>query len=366
MKYRHPLKQILLQTRSYWDKDETRPSVRQAFLKALLCGTPSLGAEVYASANEEKVVCHTCEGRGCASCGFRATIQWQRERWAALPDVPYKGITFTMPDVLWQLFRENPLLAQALPALAANVIQAWTSAGYGLRIGIIAILHTFNGRLEFNPHVHTMATAGGLQASGTWSSGVYYQQNSLMECWRDSVIRLLRAALRVGLLKAEMTTDRVQAILEEQEKRWWSIKIQSLGSKEHFLRYAGRYVRRPPIAQHRITYIGERMVRFWTRDKKLRRRIDVQYSPEDFIAHWGTHIPERCRHTIRCFGLLGPRSLRQTSAAVFVILGQKQRPCPRHLRWADSIKRDFGSDPLLDHKGERMKWVRRLAPKLST
>jgi len=267
-----------------------------------------------------------------------------------------------MPDVLWQLFRKNPLLAQALPALAANVIQAWTSAGYGLRIGIIAILHTFNGRLEFNPHVHTMATAGGLQASGTWSSGVYYQQNSLMECWRDSVIRLLRAALRVGLLKAEMTTDRVQAILEEQEKRWWSIKIQSLGSKEHFLRYAGRYVRRPPIAQHRITYIGERRVTFWTKDKKLRCRNDVQYSLEEFIDHWAQHIPETYQHSIRSFGLFAPRGLKHYSAAVFAILGQKRRQRPRLVPWAISIQRDFGYDPLRDRNGNRMKWVRRLAP----
>jgi hypothetical protein len=37
--------------------------------------------------------------------------------------------------------------------------------------------------------------------------------------------------------------------------RRWSIKIQPFKSKEHFLEYAGRYVRRPPIAQRRIKYI---------------------------------------------------------------------------------------------------------------
>jgi hypothetical protein len=39
------------------------------------------------------------------------------------------------------------------------------------------------------------------------------------------------------------------------------------------------------------------------------------------------------------------------------------RPKPRP--WAESIKRDFGHDPLLDHTGQRMKWVRRVAPKAS-
>jgi hypothetical protein len=61
---------------------------------------------------------------------------------------------------------------RALPALAANTIQSLASARHGLRVGIIAILHTFNGRLDFNAHVHTMATAGGLEASGRWSWNV--------------------------------------------------------------------------------------------------------------------------------------------------------------------------------------------------
>jgi Putative transposase len=77
----------------------------------------------------------------------------------------YHGITFTMPDVLWPLFRDNPAFAKALLALAAQVILAQMSARHGLRVGAMAILHTFNGKLEFNSHVHTMVTAGGLRDS---------------------------------------------------------------------------------------------------------------------------------------------------------------------------------------------------------
>lgn len=46
MKYRDPLKQILSQTRSHWDRDETRPSARRAFHMAMLCRTLALGAQV--------------------------------------------------------------------------------------------------------------------------------------------------------------------------------------------------------------------------------------------------------------------------------------------------------------------------------
>jgi hypothetical protein len=162
-----------------------------------------------------------------------------------------------------------------------------------------------------------------------------------------------------------MAVDQMEEMLNQQENRWWSIKIQSFKSKEHFLRYAGRYLRRPPIAQRRITYIGQQTVRFWYKDKSLRRRVYVRCSLEEFTDRWAQHIPERYQHAVRCFGLFAPRPLRQTSGAIFAILGQEQRPRPKSRPWADSVKLDFGLDSLLDQTGRRMKWVRRVAPRAS-
>jgi hypothetical protein len=158
MRYKHLLKKVLRDNQSLWDVVSMPPAARDAFNKVLQCGTAALGAEVYSSGIEDRVVFHTCKGRECSSCGARATSQWQRERWAALPDVQYKGITFTMPDVLWPLFR-NRKLAKVLSVLAAKTVEAWVRAKFGLKVGVIAIPHTFNGTLEFNAHVHVMVTA---------------------------------------------------------------------------------------------------------------------------------------------------------------------------------------------------------------
>ncbi len=177
-------------------------------------------------------------------CGYWATVKWQRERVAVLPPVLYKGITFTMPDVLWHVFRENRVLADALPALAAGAIQAWLLAKHGLRPGIVAILHTFNGQLKFNSHVHTMVTAGGWRISSrSWVQSVFYDQGLLTRLWRKAVLELLRSALRSGVLTSGMTPNEMEAMLVKQE-RWWSVRIQSLDSIEHFLQYGGRYARR--------------------------------------------------------------------------------------------------------------------------
>src|SRR3954470_23681345 len=255
-------------------------------------------------------------------------------------------------------------LAKALPALAAKIIQARVNATYGVQVGVIAILHTFNGKLEFNSHIHTMVTGGGLhRLSDTWISRVYYDHRRLTVAWQESVIKLLRAALQARQLQTKMAVEQVEEMILAQEKRWWRIKIQSFESKAHFLRYAGRYVRRPPIAQRRITDLGDRIVRFWYKDKKLGCRAYVQCSPEEFIDRWAQHIPDRYQHVVRSFGLFAPRTLAHTSSAIFAILGQKRRPRPKPRPWAESLKRDFGRDPLLDRFGKRMKWAGRVAPK---
>ena len=60
----------------------------------------------------------------------------------------------------------------------------------------------------------------------------------------------------------------MEDVLIHLERCWWSIKVQSFGSKGHCLRYDGRYLRRPPIAQRRITNIDERNITFRAKDKK--------------------------------------------------------------------------------------------------
>ena len=365
MKYKDPLKQILERTRWYWDHDGVPLHVRTAFRKVLQCRTPALGAEVFGSEDGELIVYHTCKSRACPRCGYWATKRWIPERVAALPRVEYIGITFTMPDVLWRVFHKNRALADALPILAADAIKALITAKHGLRTGIIAFLHTFNGRLEFNSHVHTMVTAGGWKTlSGCWVPSVYYPREILMRLWRGAVLELLRAALRSGILTTEMGVDETEAMLVKQE-RWWSVNIKSLDSIEHFFQYSGRYARRPVIAQRRITHIDEQTVQFWAKDKRSGEMVQIRRTLEEFIDLWSQHILKRYKHAVRYFGLFAPRAMNKMFELIFAAIGHKRRPRPTPPRWADSRKQMSGQDPLVDRTGQRMNWVRRLAPQTS-
>jgi Putative transposase/Transposase zinc-binding domain len=357
------LQQILVAGRKYWDHDGYDANARHTFRRALECKTPALGERIYASEHEERVFSNTCKSRACPSCGHCSTIQWQRERWCALPEGPYRGITFTMPDTLWPLFAANRRLCPKLAEIAARVIVSYGRVGYGIELGVMPILHTFNSKLQFNSHVHTLVTAGDLQAAGSEARrSIFFNRNDLMRTWQRLVIALLRGALNTGQLKSEMAHEEAESLLKGEEVRPWQVHVQTFDGKEHFLRYAGRYVRRPPIAQRRILEIADGFVQFCYKDKVLGRRKTVRCTIEEFIDRWAQHIPSRYRHAMRQFGLFAPRRWGRLAPAVFALIGQKQQTRPRRRPWAISLQQVFGCNPLVDHEGQPMKWIKHVAP----
>jgi hypothetical protein len=360
VKYKQPLRTILRSTEKYWDTSASRPAVRRAFRNTIRCRTFALGALLFASQNELRLVPGTCKSRGCPSCGQRNTEQWQREQEAVLPDIPYKGITLTMPDVVWPFFRKNRKLLACLPTLGAKVIENWGKENYRVRLLTTVVLHSFGRHLSFKPHLHVIVSALGLRESDNRLIPAFFNRDRLMHRWRLAVIRFLREALERGDLVSERPQD-LDAILREQSERWWSIHVTSSMSKARLFRYIGRYVRRPPIAEHRVIEINKYWVVFWTEDHRLKRRVETWYSPERFVELLGEHIPDDHRHAVRHFGLLSPRGKNHTFALIFAQLRQPRGPRPKRTGWAPLLKCTFNRDPLVDSKGYRMRLLRRLA-----
>ena len=183
-----------------------------------------------------------------------------------------------------------------------------------------------------------------------------------MPMWRYAVIMLLREAARAGVLDTDMDRRALRRLLTAQYERWWNIDIQRFRSKKQFLGYAGRYARRPPIAQHRFRAISRQEIRFVTKDTRTKRTVETACTPAEFLATLADHVPDRYRHNIRYFGLLAPRVKSQTHEAVFALLSQERLGKPRRLRWATSLHKCFGIDPLRDRAGQPMRWTRRVSP----
>ena len=358
-----PLTRILENTQELWDTPEMRPAVRANFHKVLQCRTAKLGAEVYASEHEQKVVYHTCKSRSCSSCGRRATLTWQRELASALPDVPYTDVVFTMPDKLWPIFRENRHLLQDLPAIGGLVMEQWAAETSGLRVFIMVIRHTAGRDLKFNPHLHMLVSSGGLDERALqWIPAIEFDDKALMVRWRSALIGYLREVLRAGRLVSSQTDAEMRRLLTEQGSRWWNVNVSGSRSKKHFVGYAGRYLRRPPIAQHRLRKINRDEIHYVTEDLKLKREVPTVRNTEDFIQLLVDQVPDRYRHNVRYFGLLAPRTKARTRDLVFGLLGQEPSPRMRPLSWAYSIEKAFGHNPLVDAYGQKMRLIARRPP----
>ena len=184
-----------------------------------------------------------------------------------------------------------------------------------------------------------------------------------MRMWRFAVISHLRIALKAHVLRSDLSIQAFQDLLsgayQSERHPRWIIFIDGIVSKAHFLRYAARYVRRPPIATWRLLKVTNKEVAFVAKDTKAGLLVTTRATLPQFVRLLAAHVPDNYRHGIRYFGLLSPRTKRSTGSAVIVLLGQTRRPRPARLSWRNSLLKYFGVDPLIDRQGNEMHWVRR-------
>lgn len=359
----HPIRQIVVDTRNHWDNERTPANVRENLRKVIDCGTMALGAEVYASQTESKLVYHTCKSRLCSSCGQRATEAWQHDLQAILPDVPYMSIILTMPRQFWRILEQNRHLLHDVPAMGAEAIMQWAKARYGVRLLVLVVQQTFGGLLNFYPHLHVMVSAGGLQEStNCWIPRLDFDKAELMRAWRFALIALLAEAHKRNMLRSSMTDEELRSLFATQYQRDWNIFFNRIGSKAYHLTHDGRYIRRPPVAQHRLTRIATDQVEYLAKDTANKQFVLKRYTGAEFVDILIRHAPDGGRHSMRYFGLLSPRSKARVWAGIFVLLKQRVRQHPPRLSCRQLRLRTFGIDPLLDSRGEPMYWIGRRAP----
>jgi hypothetical protein len=82
----------------------------------------------------------------------------------------------------------------------------------------------------------------------------------------------------------------VRGVLTTESERWWSIDVNHFVSKKHFLRYAGRYVRRPLIAQYcsSVAQIERSGSGLRTKSGSVDSTL---YTPKSSSLLWGTMFP---------------------------------------------------------------------------
>jgi len=154
--------------------------------------------------------------------------------------------------------------------------------------GVYFLAHTFGGDLKFNSHIHLLVSAGGLQEFGSRRIlRLTLNKNALMQMWRYAVISHLRLALKVGVLQSDLNIKDLLTLLSAAYKNErhprWIIFLDRIVSKAHFLRYAARYVRRPPIATWRLLKVTNKEVEFVAKDTKAGLLVPTRVALPHFV-----------------------------------------------------------------------------------
>jgi len=359
-----PFKQFLRETIGDWDHNGTPQNVRDNLWKIINCSTAALGAEIFASPTEQKIIYHTCKSRFCPSCGARNAALWQSQLEATIPSMQYREIVLTMPQVFWSVFRQNREMLNDLPAIGATAIEYLAAVKHGARIVLMVVQQTYGGFLNFYPHLHALISVGGLdesQIQWIYDLGFKDCQRELMLSWRYALSAYLDAAVQAKVLKSDLSHGELSRILRHEAARDWNIFVGRKVPKATVINHIGRYIRKPPFVQRRFSRVNDHEVEYLAKDTRNNCFTPTTYSNQQFLALLIPHVLDYYCNSMRYFGLLAPRS-RGLLSLVFDLLNQKQPSRPDYEPYAVSLTRTFGVNPLVGRDGSVLHRVGSIKP----
>ncbi len=321
--------------------------------KMLACGTSILGVKHYTCGNEccphVKYLCNTCHCRACPSCGKKATDQWIAIQNNRLPNCAWYHLVFTLPDTLWSLFFYNRFLLDALFRLAKDNL-LYAGKQRGLRIGLFGAIHTYGRRLNWHPHVHLSATAGGLDEQDVWKNISFHEKamrrrwmwnvrNHLLEQWGQLIIP-------PELAHINCESDWRRLVLTAGGEHWPIYLSKKTENGRKTVNYLGRYLKKPPISGSRLAhYTSGATLSFTYLDHRTQTYQQESVSQADMLRRVVQHIPEKHFRMIRYFGFMANRVCGQYLPKVYEALKMaKPEPAPK-LYFAQMAKAFLNVDP---------------------
>lgn len=311
----------------HWDtyvkstKDYIAPEQFKAVSAMRVCRTEALGVDHYAcpECGEVSHVYHSCKNRFCPTCSWKDTLQWAEKMESQMMDIPHRHVVFTLPHQLNNLVKDNKRqLLDFLFKAASESVKDWMWHKYGLKPGIISVLHTFGETKEFHTHIHMILSWGGINSSN-WIEpikGEYVNYEFIQAKFRckfeDKLVELFGSnALwqkfegRIGFLR----------FLKRINKNNWRVHFEpAMGNPSQVIRYIGRYSKRACLSEYKITNIQGEYITFKHKDykdldfngKPIVKELRLHYS--DFFPRLLQHVPLPYFRLVRYYGVYAARS----------------------------------------------------------
>jgi Putative transposase/Transposase zinc-binding domain len=279
------------------------PSQKRALSDIAACCTPELGGRLYRcnECDETFWRYHCCRNRACPKCHGTQTRQWLDQRQAELLPCDYFHAVATVPSELRPAFRRHQkLLYGLLMQVSAAAVKSLCAQKrhLGALPGMLLVLHTWNGRLGYHPHVHLLITGGGITADGQhWEPA---RREFLVPV---GVLSRKIAAEFAAALKAKAPAV-FAAIPAPVWKRSWVSFCKHYGQgNDAVLTYLSRYVFRTAISNARILGMDQTHVTFRWKDRSVDNWRSERLPGVEFLRRFLQHVLPRGFHKVRYYGL---------------------------------------------------------------
>ena len=299
------------------------PSHKRALADIEACCTKQLGGRQYHcdDCTESFWVYHSCRNRACPKCHAKQTQQWLAKRQAELLPCDYYHAVATVPSELRDVFRRHQkLMYGLLMRVSAEAVQELCAKKrhLGALPGILSIFHSWNGQLQYHPHVHMLITGGGASRDGQhWepSRGKFLVPVKVLS-------RKIAAKFRDALRKEE--PELFATISSAAWRREWVSFCKHYGrGNEAVLKYLSRYVFRTAISNARILAMDDTHVTFRWKDRNSNTWQTERIAGVAFLRRFLQHVLPRGFHRCRYYGLWHASKRDLSSRAWLLLILQK-------------------------------------------
>ena len=309
--------------------ERNRQWIRWAHIKVLLaiarCRTAALGGhidECTRCGHRATISYNSCRNRHCPKCQTGAREHWLEARRRELLPSPYAHVVFTLPQQLAPLALQNKKIIYdlLLRASAETLLEvARNPRRLGAEIGFFSVLHTWNQKLQFHPHVHCVVPAGGLSLDHTrWIPSrprFFLPRPVLRRVFRGKFVAGLKSAFQhqqlhfCGELALLAQPKTFASWLRPLFRKNWVVYCKPpFGGPEYVLQYLGRYTHRVAISNYRLISLADGQVTFRWRDSAHHNEQKVMsLSLDEFLCRFLLHVLPKGFVRIRHFGFLANR-----------------------------------------------------------
>lgn len=269
-----------------------------------ICRTAALGGHVETCEHGdfERIAYNSCRNRHCPKCQALAQERWLEKECRRLLDVGHFHLVFTLPAELRFLAKLYP--KEVYGAFFKAVKRTLLGLGrkqLGATLGLTMVLHTWTRELDFHPHIHVLATAGGLARDG---SGFVHRKKYLFPL--SMMRRVFRAKMLhvLGNLQQKGAFPRVAeglygaTMAKVSGMDWVTFAKKPFRRSNHVVAYLARYTHRVGIANSRLKAVSRDQVTFATKFGQT-----TTLHPVEFLRRLVQHALPDGFHKIRHAGL---------------------------------------------------------------